>query len=95
LATVWAIATDGDHGVHKRELTEEALDVPMDVRLPAAPTPESEACRRAILDTVRAACSANLAEALEIQARHAAEFLASDACRRGQVGAEASRILDV
>ena len=40
---------------------------------------------------VLAACGATVDEALEIQARQAAEFLAGPVCRSGAVGAEYAR----
>jgi hypothetical protein len=45
-----------------------------------------EAGRKAILDTVRAATSSTLSEALEIQARHSGGFMTGDACRQGVIG---------
>ena len=44
--------------------------------------------RRAIMACVTGACGTTVAEALEVQARQAAEFLAGPACLRGVVGAE-------
>ena len=40
-------------------------------------------------------CHASASEALMVQARHAAEFLASPACRAGRVGAERARTMSV
>jgi len=38
-------------------------------------------------------CGVALPDALPLQARIAAEFLASPACREGRVGAEAARVM--
>ena len=39
-----------------------------------------------IIDTIKDACGATLADALEIQARHSGDFMASSACQRGVIG---------
>jgi hypothetical protein len=41
------------------------------------------------------ACGSTLADALAVQARHAADFLTSPASRRGVVGAEYKRVMAV
>ena len=56
--------------------------------LPLADSPLMEEGRRAIMACVTGACGTTVAEALEVQARQAAEFLAGPACLRGVVGAE-------
>lgn len=95
LAAAWSIAT-GEGGPERRALIEEPLPEPSgEVAGPAGGSDETEAARRAILDCVQAACTAPLAEALEVQSRHSASFMSSPACRGGRVGAEAKRILDV
>ena len=42
---------------------------------------------------IQASCGVSLVEALPLQARLAAEFLASRACRDGRVGAEYARTM--
>jgi enoyl-CoA hydratase/carnithine racemase len=85
-AAAWAAAS-GEGGPMKRPLDTGRLEGVAD----ALPTlsdggPEMEAGRRAILDCVRAACSASLAEAVEVQARHSGAFMATPACRSGAIG---------
>ena len=63
--------------------------------LPEANSPGMEIAREAIMDCVRAAGGVSLAEALEIQARMAAEFLASATCGKGVVGAEYTKTMKV
>jgi len=48
--------------------------------------------RSAIVDCVQASCGAPLGEALGVQARHAADFLALKSCRAGRVGQEYDRM---
>ena len=97
LATAWMLAAGGEHGIAERPLeTAPLAGLPLEVPdLPPADSPGTEIARRAIVACVQDACAAGLPEALEVQARHAAGFLASDACRRGRVGAEYARVMSV
>jgi len=54
-----------------------------------------EAARRAIAATVAAACGTTLADALDVQSKHSAAFMAGPECRRGVVGTEAAKTLAV
>jgi enoyl-CoA hydratase/carnithine racemase len=87
---VWRLASGEEKGLARRTLEPGALaDLPAPPPdLPAAGSPSAAAARAAILGCVAAACGAPLAQALEIQARLSAEFMASDTCRRGAVGTE-------
>ncbi|MGB6362121.1 MAG: hypothetical protein WBG64_05570 [Thermoanaerobaculia bacterium] len=95
LEKAWQLVTGGDHGVEERPVERSALDgVPQEVAgLEAGGGPATEAARRAIVETIQAACHASLAEALEIQARHSAAFMTSTACRQGRVGSEYARTM--
>lgn len=97
LATAWKLASGDDHGIAKREVEAGAVkDLPSDVPgLPAAGSPATEKARAAIFETARAACGVPLAEALEVQARHSSEFMTSDTCRRGAVGADYVKTMKV
>ena len=53
----------------------------------------AEAARKAILDCIRAACGTTLAEAVDVQAKHSAEFMTTPHCNRGAVGAIAARTI--
>jgi hypothetical protein len=83
--------------VKKRPLESGALKgVPVDVAgLPAPDGPLTETARAAIAACITQSCGVSLAEALVIQARVAAEFLNSAACREGRVGMEYQRIIVV
>jgi enoyl-CoA hydratase/carnithine racemase len=86
----WSLASGGDHGLSARPMEEGPIhDVSADLgTLPDADGPGMEAARAAILECARAAGGVAVGDALEIQARQAAEFLAGPACRAGAVGAE-------
>jgi hypothetical protein len=77
-------------------LDECALrSVPADTDLPVSGNPATEAARQAILRSIKDSCGVPLSEALEIQARHSAEFTASAFCREGSIGVEQSRTMSV
>jgi enoyl-CoA hydratase/carnithine racemase len=93
LATAWALASGAGRGPARRTLAEGALTGLPDgaADLPAATSPSTDEARKAILDCVRASCGASLADALAIQAKHSAEFMRTNACRKGRVGEEYDR----
>jgi enoyl-CoA hydratase/carnithine racemase len=93
LQTTWKIATGGDHGLPQRRVEANPLHgIPAEVGgLPATDDPETEAARKAILDSITESCGATLAEAITIQARHSAHFMTSSHCRGGQIGADYKR----
>lgn len=97
LAMVWKLATGADHGIAKRVVQKAALpDLPGDAgTLPPADGPGMETARAAIMECARAACGTSLSDALTVQAKLAADFLASSACKDGAVGAEYSRTMAV
>ena len=88
LQIAYTVASGGEHGLAPRGLEEGTLDGVVEAApdLPGAVSPEMEAGRRAILDTIRAASSVSLGEALEIQAKHSGGFMTGDACKRGVIG---------
>jgi len=88
LQIAYTIASGGDHSLAMRSLEAHSLDGVADAvgEIAAASGPGMEAGRKAILDTISAATSATLGEALEIQARHSGGFMMSEACRRGIIG---------
>jgi len=96
LQTAWKIVTGKDNNLPKREVNKKALaTVPSDIRLEPAENPLMEAARKAILDTILDSCSADLNEALTIQAKHSANFMVSNSCKQGKIGAEYNRIMNV
>jgi enoyl-CoA hydratase/carnithine racemase len=93
LRTVWSLA-NGRGALPRRPLEEGVLaGVPTDVSgIEPADSPGVAAGRAAIVACMTAACAVDATEALPLQARLAAEFLASAPCREGRVGAEAARV---
>ena len=97
LSKAWQIVTGGDHGLPKRDLDEGALsgvNTAVD-GLSLSENPSMETARRAIIETVVSSCEAPLDAALEIQARHSAGFMASDACRGGSIGATYKKTMKI
>jgi enoyl-CoA hydratase/carnithine racemase/3-hydroxyacyl-CoA dehydrogenase len=95
--TTWKLAGGGDHGLQKRAAEASVLkDVPTSIGdLPASDSPGMEAARRAIIECMQQACALPLSEALAVQAKRSADFLASTTCREGQIGAEYTRTMSV
>jgi len=88
LQIAYTIASDGGHSLAMRGLEEGSLDGAAEA-IPKLVTPSGpgmEAGRKAILDTIRAATTCTLQEALEIQAKHSGGFMVSEACRQGVIG---------
>jgi enoyl-CoA hydratase/carnithine racemase len=96
LRSAWTLAMAGERAVPRRALESGRIEgVTADTAGIPEPGGEAEAqVRRAFLACIDEACRANAAEALEVQARHAAAFLASPACRAGRVGAERARVMN-
>jgi len=95
LKTVWAIATDGDHGLPVRHVEDGALDGVADGSGAELGSSGNESAVRAIVDTIRASCGTSLSEALEVQAKHAAGFMSSAQCQKGAVGAACAKTMTV
>ncbi len=75
---------------------EKATDeISFDIKLQSPDNLGMEAARKAIIETIRDSCGTNLKDALAIQANHSADFMISDACRNGKIGAEFKRLMNV
>ncbi len=90
LAEAWRRARGADRGSENRPVARGAVagiadDVPW---LPQADSPLMERGREAIMTCVKEACGVPVEEALSVQARLAAEFLAGPECLAGVVGAD-------
>jgi enoyl-CoA hydratase/carnithine racemase len=94
LRTAWQIASDDKHGIKRRDVITDAIDLP-EVSLPPASDTAIEGARKAVMACIRDSCSVPLSEALSRQARHSAEFMAGELCRKGAVGNDAARVLDI
>ena len=89
LKTVWSLASGGAAGLTMRRLDEGMLEgIPADVGVPASDSPATEAARTAIMHAIRDSCGVPLSDALDVQARHSADFIVTPFCTEGSIGAE-------
>lgn len=95
LQVAYKLASGGG-GIERRPLCETKLD-----KIAALSVPELDqqapanvvAARRAIWDAVQKSCGCTAAEALTLQAKVAAGFMAGPLCNKGKVGAEIGKAL--
>jgi enoyl-CoA hydratase/carnithine racemase len=91
----WKIVTSKDHGLLKRQVNKKALaGIHSDIKLEPAENLGMEAARKAIMDTIHDSCSADLNEALIIQAQHSANFMISNSCKQGKIGTDYKKVLN-
>jgi enoyl-CoA hydratase/carnithine racemase/3-hydroxyacyl-CoA dehydrogenase len=96
LQTAWRLASGGAAGLTARRLDEGMLEgIPAAVGLSASESPATQAARKAIMETIRDSCGVPLSGALDVQARHSADFTVTSFCREGSIGAEHSRTMMV
>jgi enoyl-CoA hydratase/carnithine racemase len=96
LETVWSLASGKAASLTIRKLDEGVLkDIPADVGVSASDSPATEAARTAIMHSIRDSCGVPLSEALDVQARHAADFINTSFCKQGSIGAEYLRTMMV
>jgi len=81
----WNLANGRGPGIPERSLATDALERVSENLPPLSPA-VGEAGRRAIIETIEAACSTPLSDALDVQARHSGNFMGSKACRHGVIG---------
>jgi enoyl-CoA hydratase/carnithine racemase/3-hydroxyacyl-CoA dehydrogenase len=94
LEMVWNLASGGGAGLSIRKPDEGKLkDVPAEVNLPSSENPATEAARKAIMDTIKDSCGVGLSEALDLQARHSANFSVTSFCKEGSIGAEYNKMM--
>jgi enoyl-CoA hydratase/carnithine racemase/3-hydroxyacyl-CoA dehydrogenase len=94
VAMTWKIANGDDHGLPLRRVEEGALKEITEASASAA-VAGNGAAQRAIVDTIRASCAVTLADALTIQAKHSAGFMAGEDCRKGAIGAAFTKTMRV
>jgi enoyl-CoA hydratase/carnithine racemase len=96
LQMAYKVAADGKHPLSKRNIEKGVLKetIPQ-INLPDSGNPLTEAARKAILECVRASCSASLSEALTVQSKHSADFMCSQTCNKGRIGAESTKIMKI
>ena len=95
LPLVWKIVTEGKHAqVSRRNVADKAINIASEVNLPQSGDPATEAARKAIMNCIKESCGATLSEALAIQARHSADFMSSDYCRKGVIGTTCAKVMN-
>ena len=73
-----------------------ALDgIPTDVGVPASDNPATEAARKAMMESIRGSCSVPLSDAIDVQAKHSANFMVTCSCKEGSIGAECQKTMMV
>jgi enoyl-CoA hydratase/carnithine racemase len=96
LQITWKIASGQPHSLPRRSVETNALSgIPADFRMPGWENGAAELARKAILDTIRDSCGVSIAEALDVQARHSADFMTSKACSAGRIGQEYTKVMAV
>ena len=96
LETVWTLASGGAANSPMRKLDEGVLEgIPTDVGISVSDNTAKEAARKAIMDSIKNSCGVPLSEALDIQARHSADFMVTSSCREGSIGAEHEKVVMV
>jgi len=96
LETVWRLASGEPVDLPMRKLDEGVLEgIPADVGISVSDNTAKEAARKAILDSIKNSCGVPLSEALDIQARHSADFMVTSSCREGSIGAEHEKVVMV
>jgi len=96
LETAWNLASGKATGLAMRKPHEGILkEIPAGVGVPASGNPATEVARAAIMESIRDSCGVPLPEALDVQARHSADFTVTSYCREGSIGAERERTMMV
>jgi enoyl-CoA hydratase/carnithine racemase len=96
LKTVWVLASGKASALPMRRVDEGVLEgMPTDVGLSDSHNPATEAARQAIMESIRKSCGVPLSEAIEVQAKHSADFTVTPFCREGSIGAENQRTMIV
>ncbi len=93
LKTAWNIMQKGSSVLPVRKIEKKAFKIfTKDVIISEASNPSVEEARLAIANCIEASCNTNIEKAIEIQAKHSAEFMITKLCRKGRVGSEYDKI---
>jgi len=96
LGTAWSLASGEAANVPMRKLNEGVLEgIPADAGIPTTDNPATIAARKAMMESIRGSCGVPLSEALDIQARHSADFMLTSSCKEGSIGAECQKTMMV
>ncbi|MBC8277633.1 MAG: hypothetical protein H8E46_05330 [FCB group bacterium] len=96
LQKVWAIASEGDHSLVRRDVEAGSVDITGDLSfVTATDNPAFEGARKAVYDCIKQSCAAGLPEALELQAKHSAAFMTTKLCNRGVIGSSYKKTMKI
>ena len=96
LEMAWNLANEDNHGLTLRTVDDKAITgIPSDVQLPAPDNAGMKAARKAIMDTIQDSCDVPIGEALSIQSRHSANFMITNHCKKGAIGAAFNQVMNV
>ncbi|MBI4670038.1 MAG: hypothetical protein HY747_12815 [Elusimicrobia bacterium] len=96
LQTAWKIVTGAEHNVARRRVKESGLKkLPKDIVLEDSGNNAIETARKSIFESIQNSCAKTLSEALLIQAKHSARFMASPACQNGRIGVELKKTMEI
>ena len=97
LKVAYKLASGGG-GIERRAVSETALAKIASLSVPELDQPAPQnvaAARHAVWDAIQKSCGCALGEALSVQSKIAADFMASSLCNKGKVGAEIGKTLKV
>ncbi len=97
LKKVWEIITNNKHGINKRDIITEKIDaLSFDLNsIKLSENSEIEAGRKAIFQTIRECLSVDLNEALTLQSKMSADFMMSKDCKKGRIGLDFMKNMNV
>jgi len=95
LKIIWKLATGGDHKIIFRKVQTSGLELrsPETGMLAQTGDKNMEAGRAAIVKCIVESCRATLSKAIDIQAEHSADFMITDFCREGAIGADYNKTM--
>jgi len=97
LKMAWNIAKSGENIMTKRQINIDTIDnLPADVGgLPDTENQVTVAARKAIMDSIKSSCNATLSEAIDVQAKHSANFMTTKYCNNGFVGNDYKKTMEI
>jgi enoyl-CoA hydratase/carnithine racemase/3-hydroxyacyl-CoA dehydrogenase len=96
LETAWILASGTAAGLTMRKPDEGTLvGIPADAGVSDSCNPATEAARRAIMESIKNSCGVPLSEAIDVQARHSADFMVTSSCQNGSIGTEHQKTMMV
>ncbi|MBE2246804.1 MAG: hypothetical protein IAE67_06065 [Candidatus Competibacteraceae bacterium] len=90
----WEIVQKGNGVLPLRKVDPGSLNISVKkAKIPSSGNPDFEEAKQAISNCIEQSCNTTLAKAIEVQARHSADFMVTRLCRKGRVGSEYDKIM--